>query len=758
MSKVKTSNTTPNWQIILDSSPVTAIVVNQDREIIYSSKGIKLLLGYAQDEIEGRKFCDFFINNEGNNVFEVSYEFPKGPLSLKNKSGKTVHCIYQHVFDATSNTIIIYLSESDEIVHLRQQHEDLIDLMQGIIDNAPMMIFIKDAKKRYRMLNHRMLDAMGKTYDQVIGKTDLELGIDNQKLEAYRAADDQVLHDGELVTFDDVVTKDNQQLFYQVTKLPLKGKNGKVKFICVIVTDVTAFKNIEKKLTHAKDEAENAKESQELFLANISHEIRTPMNGIMGMTNLLLETNLDKLQKEYTESIRVSANSLLNLVNDLLDVSKIRAGKFQLEQIDFNLNETLQRVIFPLQHKATEKSISLELILDDKKNIQLKGDPLRLQQIIINLVNNAIKFTHKGGVKIIVNTEHKNDQKLKLLVQIVDTGIGIPKNKIDSIFELYTQSENNTARLYGGTGLGLNIVKQLTDLQGGTVNVASEEGKGSTFSFEITYDISIPEQPKETKTENKQTTTAWKENMRILIADDNPINVKVARYVLEKWSVDIDEATDGQEALDKLKDGQFDVVLMDMQMPNMDGFEAIHEIRNVIKSKIPIIAMTANALKGEAEKCIEAGANAYISKPFDQEELYQEISKLTSVKAINNSKNKKTTMQQDLVDFSYVEDLAGNKPEYMKQVLTIFMENTYPGVDVLKKLIDEKADFEPISKQAHFLKSSVGIIKIKDMYETLKQIEMLGKEKKDREEIERLLEIVLKTFGEAKKIILAKMK
>jgi len=647
-------------------------------------------------------------------------------------------------------------AQKDELVSRLQQELDFQQrLIQDVIDNVPMVVFIKDVRGRYRLVNKKMLELLRLEQEDLLGKTDAHLQLSPERLASYRQADELVLREGRTISLNDQVDIDGTRHYYRVTKLPLKDAEGNVQHICGIAADITEFKEAEQKLTHARDEAEQAKSVQETFLANISHEIRTPMNGIIGMTGLLSQTPLTDTQREYTESIRISASSLLALINDLLDVSKIRSGKFQLEQIDFPLEDVIGKVIFPLQFKAEEKGISLQLHYKTEVPPRLKGDPLRLQQIIINLVNNAIKFTKAGSVDLDIWSEPVTTKMIKLRVDVRDTGIGIPAHRLGEIFDLYTQSENHTARLYGGTGLGLNIVKQLLELQSGKVWVSSEEGKGSVFSFEIPYEVShtdiesIPDGPAD---------DSMPSGLEVLVADDNAVNQKVAQYVLERQGARVTLVDNGREAVTAVSAGRFDIILMDMQMPEMDGFAAMRYIRTELKLEIPIIAMTANALRGEAEKCLEAGANAYISKPFDQHILYQQISALVRGQNDTQMSGKTTDSSKELVDFSYIEELSGGKPDYMRQVLTIFMDNTYPGVDELERLVRSKADFEPISKQAHFLKSSVGIIKIRDMYDTLKQIEILGKEGRDREEIERLLEVVLDTFGKAKPIIQKRMK
>lgn len=388
-------------------------------------------------------------------------------------------------------------------------------------------------------------------------------------------------------------------------------------------------------LENANTEITRNSKLKDLFFASMSHEIRTPINVIVGFTNLLLNAKIPKKQNAYVENIRNSGKSLLVIINDILDFSKIEAGKLEIELVNFNLSELTRNLYSIMLVKANEKKVILNLNIDKKLPDIINGDPVRLNQILTNLIANAIKFTNEGGkISIEAKLIEESEAEINIKFSISDTGIGIPENRLNSIFEDYTQADVQTTRKYGGTGLGLSIVKKLLDLQNGEISVQSEVNKGSTFSFNIPYMASneklIVKGTKSTKIQLVKKIN----DVHILLVDDNMMNRILAIDTIHMFNdkILIDEAQNGKVAIKMLQEKKYDLVLMDLLMPEMDGYEATETIRNKLNppvSKIPILGMTANALDEEREKCISIGMNDYITKPFEPDELFEKIIALT---------------------------------------------------------------------------------------------------------------------------------
>jgi len=397
------------------------------------------------------------------------------------------------------------------------------------------------------------------------------------------------------------------------------------------------LKRTNEELMKARKDAVAAVEAKSIFLANMSHEIRTPLNGIIGMVDILKHTKLQDEQLEYLSIIETSGENLLTIINDILDFSKIEAGRIELEQIPMKLDQELSRVVSLLQVMAERKKLSIKFHIEENVPNFLIGDPVRLKQIIINLVNNAIKFTDKGGVSILVEKQRLVDGKAMLLFKVVDTGMGISEEGQKRLFQSFSQVDISTTRKFGGTGLGLAISKNLSIMMGGEIGVSSKEAIGSTFWFTALFDVTNHETYMKTSGHTKLSDPAVIkpfQKLNILLAEDNKINQKVALVNLNSLGYQVDVANNGKEAVEKFKQNHYDLVFMDIQMPEMDGIEATKEMReienqqNVIK-KIPIIAMTANTMEGDREKYLQVGMDDYVSKPFKQEELVAIFDKYT---------------------------------------------------------------------------------------------------------------------------------
>jgi PAS domain S-box-containing protein len=517
-------------------------------------------------------------------------------------------------------------AEAKEIASdaLRKENEKLL---QAVIDNCTALIFIKDRKKRYTLVNKSFVQMLQLSNEEIIGKSHDEVF---KKIypEHISGPEDRVLNFGEIKESTEIFNQKERTLYYLTTKFPLYGAAGEIFGLGGISTDITPQREYENELTNARALAEAAKMSQQRFLANMSHEIRTPMNGVIGMTNLLDSTSLNPEQADYVNVIRQSSNILMLLINDILDVSKMQAGMLKLEKIPFEVRESIKQIFLSYKPLADEMGISLHCEVDDSTPEFLLGDPLRLNQIISNLVNNAIKFTSVGSVKIKVTAAAKEAGMCELKVEVSDTGIGIREDKLGDVFKSFTQSSTSTTRKYGGTGLGLAIVKELVEMQNGTVSLTSELNSGSTFTVFIPFAVTEMNKSQQQKSKSTQKFASLK-NKKMLVVEDNLINQKVARQILLKAGFEaVDIADNGYKALELLQQNVYDAVLMDVQMPEMDGMETTRRIRNDLNLTVPVIALTASALPEDREICLNAGMNEYVTKPFLPEDLLQKLSSL----------------------------------------------------------------------------------------------------------------------------------
>lgn len=402
-----------------------------------------------------------------------------------------------------------------------------------------------------------------------------------------------------------------------------------------LLNDISEKKELETQLIVAKEQAEKAAKIKEEFLANMSHEIRTPMNGVIGMAYLLSQTRLSDEQKEYARGIRDSAGMLLTIINDILDISKINAAKMVFEETPFNVRDIIRNLSLAMDVKAREKNIKYYSNVEKSIPQKIVGDPVRLSQILWNLTGNAVKFTEHGEVNLTVYLRGEEGGNITLEFVVKDTGIGINSSKLISIFEPFTQASVDTSRKYGGTGLGLGIAKKLVEMQNGTIFAESKPGIGSTFSVRISFKKYDDSFATDIESVNGLSKLKNLNGVKILVAEDNKINQRVVTKTLERWGATVSLAENGKIAVEMLSVKPYDLVLMDIQMPEMDGLEATKYIRSSLlppASNLPIIAITASALRLDYEKCVALGMNEYVPKPFKPDELYDKI-----VRLLNNN-------------------------------------------------------------------------------------------------------------------------
>lgn len=420
-------------------------------------------------------------------------------------------------------------------------------------------------------------------------------------------------------------SKSGKEYWVFTTITPIIDDEGKIKKIIAVDSEITARKEAEKRMMEAQQEALRLAKIKEEFLANMSHEIRTPMNAIMGMSQLLSETELNEKQRKYLASIQFASDNLLALINDVLDLAKIEADKITFEKIPFSLKDLLEKLVDIMRPKIDEKGLSTIIKMDAKIPELVVGDPFRLNQIIMNLVSNSVKFTKKGSITIEAIFEKDTPTDVTIMCRVTDTGIGISKENLTKVFEHFTQAESEITRKYGGTGLGLTIVKKLVENQGGAIRVESKLEKGTTFSFSLNFAKALPGQKNyiNKKIINDLNVISGK---TVLLVEDNHLNTMVATEFLEKSGLIVAHAENGIIAVNMAQEKKYDFILMDIQMPEMDGYSAAKLIKadsTSVNAATPIIAMTAHAMQGEKEKCINAGMNDYISKPLQKDKLIE---------------------------------------------------------------------------------------------------------------------------------------
>jgi hypothetical protein len=529
------------------------------------------------------------------------------------------------------------------------------------------------------------------------------------------------------------ICKDRSYKFLEFNAINLKHKVGLNGFI-LDCRDVTQRKRDAEELVRLQ-------KAKEQFLANISHEIRTPINGIAGMAGLLSQDSSPEERGTYLNAIKHSAENLKVIINDILDLAAIESGKLRFEKIPFNLHDLLPPLIGMFSYQAKEKKLSLEYKINTSLDRILLGDPVRLNQILINLISNAVKFTHSGHINVICSTEAKKKTECVVKIQVVDTGVGVPSDKLDKIFESFSQADASVTRKYGGSGLGLTIVKQLVELQRGTIEVKSEEHKGSNFIVRIPYTFGKSERLKKASNAKLSQALSAKDmgGMRVLLVEDNDINRLYAKSILLQWNCSVDIAENGLVAIEKIKYNMYDVVLMDVQMPVMDGYEATRAIR-LMDSHMrhaPIVALTANATKTDIEKCLSSGMNDYLPKPFTPDDLYRKIFRELKIKPQKNATPKRVeTPRTSGFDLAYLRSVSDNNQEFLQEMIQTFVQTMPPLLNEMKQALAE-SNWKKLSRLAHQIKPSFSLMGMEGLRKTVYFIEENAEQKTELHEVRR---------------------
>jgi len=616
----------------------------------------------------------------------------------------------------------------DQVRINEKRYRDLFNYSQALICTH-------DCNGILLSVNPSICETLGYSSEELIGRPLISFVPIKESENFQTFYMDVVIKEGKSKGVIRALHKNGKKLFLLYQNY-LVEEEGVEPYVIGFSQDITERVHAENELLLAKQITENVSKAKEIFLANMSHEIRTPMNGILGVATLLAKTEMGEEQKNYLKLIKESANNLLVIVNDVLDIEKVTSGKFEFERIPFRFADKLNYSIQSFQYKAEEKGLQLNYFSQLEEPLVLIGDPYRFIQILNNLLNNAIKFTASGKVIVNIFSSLRVLDNIVIGISVQDTGIGIDASKLDTIFEPFVQASTDTTRKFGGTGLGLSICKNLIEMQGGSIKVESKYGEGTVFHVKLPFKIGSEDLLDHDEEVPKDYSLIG--NKRILIAEDVELNQFIARQILESWGLEVEIAVNGRIAVDLVQKSHFDLLLMDIQMPEMDGIEATEIIRKLDDprlSQLPIIALTANALKGDNHLYFQAGMNDYITKPYTEEKLYSVLSKyllppptldspqiedpIKSESKILIDENldhvSSTEQEAVLYDLTMVRQIGKDNPDFIGKMVSLFLDQLPIDIDKLKEY-SENNDWEPLSKLAHRMKPSIegmGIFSLK---------------------------------------------
>lgn len=726
-------------QEILNRLPLTIFLMDETDKFLFVNKNGLDFFNKTRDEVIGNYYLDVVAPDLARKFEEFSNNAAgkadySGNLELK-LNGRDVHFLVHKKTIRNQDGKKIYLGYAIDITEsslLQKNTEEQQWFIQQIIDTDPNYIYVKNKDGEFLMVNQACADLFGVTKEELIEKGLSFINNHPIKIELNNDTDLAVIETGKNIEREEtLVLADGTKRWLRTTKAPLPGKGDKVNILGISV-DITPLQE------HA-NELIKTRKAKENFLANISHEIRTPINGIVGMVKLLESTPTLPQQRKYIDAIRKSSETLQVLINDLLDLSIIDSGNIKLEQIGFRPKPLLTALVDSFRYTAQKKGLQLTLNYDPYIDQVLIGDPIRLNQILQNLIANSVKFTPKGYIKLYALRVNDDQQVAQLQFIVEDSGIGIPTDNLIKIFESFEQGDDQISRNYGGTGLGLSIVKRLVDLQNGSISVESMENKGTTFKIAIEYAVGSDKDIESYKNTFDQphldSDSLDLSDHHLLLVEDNDINLLYTKMILDKWNCRVDTAPNGLQALEMLKEHDYSLILMDVLMPVMNGFDATKFIRSKFespKSDTIIIAITANAMEGDTEKCRAAGMDDYLSKPFKPDELKKIITKYLAIIDKNGKTgqiHKLNTPGKKIVDLSYLRKISDNNTNFIVDMISSFIDQM-PG-DINKiKIAARQGNWEEVANIAHKIKPSItfmGIDSIKGCISDIQELAQSGK-------------------------------
>jgi PAS domain S-box-containing protein len=745
---------------LIEASLDPLITINSSGKITDVNEAMERVTGLQREKIMGTDFFNYFTRPD---TARAVYEevFAKGSiqdylLTIRRKDGKLTDVLFNgSVYkDEKGNVLGVVVVAREKLLSKYSR-----TLIEASLD--PLITINSEGK--ITDMNQALSEITGITREKITGTDFFDYFTDREKArEVYQEAFAKGFVKDSPLT---IRHKDGKLTDVLFNGSVYRDERGEVMGIVIVARDITARKKFENELIEAKKKAEKAAKiaeeavkAKQQFLSNMSHEIRTPMNAIVGFTKVVLKTELSEKQREYINAIKISGDALIVLINDILDLAKVDAGKMTFEKIPFKLSASVYAMLHLFETKMKEKNLELVKLYDNSIPEVLIGDPVRLHQVVLNLVSNAIKFTSKGKITVEVKLSHEDHDKATIQFSVSDTGIGIPEDRLESIFDNFQQASSGTARVYGGTGLGLAIARQLIVAQGGKIWVKSKPGEGSTFSFVLTFKKSKEKAlrvPETSSTPDKEENKAPKG--KILVVEDVALNQLLMKTLLEDFGFELDIASNGKVAVEKLSNEEFDLVLMDLQMPEMNGFAATEEIRNNLKLDLPIIALTADVTTVDLEKCRAVGMNDYISKPIDDKLLLKKLNKYLGT--VDNQSKQKNEMKENqtagkCTNLDFLRQLTKNNADMIAEMINVYLEETPTLIQSMKEGLKKK-DWEQVRASAHSIIPSFSTMGMGEEYTAIaKSIQDRAERKENPEKvamlIERIEKICEKAYSELK--------
>ena len=716
---------------LIEASLDPLATINEQGIITDLNEAMTKITGLRREEITGTYFFDYFTDQQkAAEVYQKVFErgsISDYPLTLRHKSGKLIEMlfngsVYRDDFRIVQGVVIV------------AREKFLSRYSRTLIETSLDPLITLNAEGKITDMNEALVKITGVARENILGSDFCRYFTDEDEA---RKICSEVFEKGSIIDSLLVLRHSDGKLTDVVFNGSIfRDGRGNIEGAVIVARDVTAQKLFEKELIEARSNAEREKRiaeeavnSKQQFLSNMSHEIRTPLNSILGFTKVLLRTELNNKQEEYLKAIKISCNTLTVLINDILDLAKVDAGKMTFEKIPFRLSSSVSTMIHLFDTAIKEKNIDLELRYDENIPEFLVGDPVRLHQVLMNLLSNAVKFTSEGKITVKVEIREKIHDLYVIRIDVIDTGIGIPEDQVDRIFDNFEQANFDVSRVYGGTGLGLAIARHLVEAQGGKISVESKSGQGSKFTLTLSFpraDInSVVTQKEDMSEELDQSITG----VKILVVEDVKLNQLLVKTVLNELGFEVALMSNGKLAIEELKKNHYDIILMDLHMPEMNGFAATHYIRNEMFSKIPIIALTADVTTVDLEKCKEAGMNDYISKPIDEKILYKKILRNLKESKLPVKPPKTDVIADDNmsvyrhVNLEYLVQLTRSDPDMRAEIIRIFINETPRLLSEMRECI-QKIDWDGFRKAAHSIQPSLPTVGInREHLENLKIIQ-----------------------------------